>query len=109
MNHNFTYYLFHDLIIFTINYPGLAGDGRSASVEAIDGPGTAPSSAFAVTFDMEGILLPLLMSPFPNWPKKIIVAFEVFHHVIRHLTARENPYVALDGTVRVQNMSKFFI
>ena len=86
MNHNFTYYLFHDLIIFTINYPGLAGDGRSASVEAIDGPGTAPSSAFAVTFDMEGILLPLLMSPFPNWPKKIIVAFEVFHYVIRHLS-----------------------
>ena len=24
-------------------------------------------------------------------------------------TARENPYVALDATVRVQNMSKFFI
>ena len=24
-------------------------------------------------------------------------------------TARENPYVALDGTVRVQNLSKFFI
>ena len=44
MNHNFTYYLFHDLIIFTINYPGLAGDGRSSSVEAFDGPVVAPST-----------------------------------------------------------------
>jgi len=42
----------------------LAGDGRSSSVEAFDGPVVAPSMALSATFDMEGILLPLLMSSF---------------------------------------------